>query len=361
MWDSDTLRSEGKGYTELLNVIAGRFPRNPPVYYEMRLARVEEQIIAEPDNLALYDDAGAACDRLHRPAEAIAWMEKKAAALERTPDEEHQYRYHANLGTFLIHQWLAGGADVGQPGGREGADHIRRAIEINPDAHFGREQVQLDAIEWILEERAPGEIERSTDPAPRNLFRHAQWEHHFPPGTDRDGAIEGLAGMVALGAAWESVDVFRTIHRGLDGDASVQRLVSLRVAELLADGKVSLADDFPEHYRVSKRGLKEVDHIDKWYRKARAAADAWQAARTGYVETQIAAGRHPDTHADFWDGFDEDQHPLPKLPNKRGYRSPFAVLWLLVPLGIAFFLLSQYVLRKVCDLIDALKRRPSSP
>ena len=153
LWDRDTLAFEGSQYGEILNVIAGRFPRNPDIFYEARLARVTREIADDPDNLGLYDDAGVACDRLHRPAEAIAWMEKKAAILATDPDPDHEYRYHANLGTFLIHRWLRAGAKADQPEGKQGAEHIRKAIGINPDAHFGREAIQRQAIEWILAER----------------------------------------------------------------------------------------------------------------------------------------------------------------------------------------------------------------
>ena len=45
--------------------------------------RVTAQLETHPEDLAAYDDAGVACDRLGRGDEAIAWMEKKRAQLER--------------------------------------------------------------------------------------------------------------------------------------------------------------------------------------------------------------------------------------------------------------------------------------
>jgi hypothetical protein len=102
IWDSDTLAAEARGIPDVIAVIVGRFERQPAKYYEMRLARVTKLLEEDPQNLVAYDDAGAACDRLGRGDEAIAWMERKKAVLE-TMDEtdpiviEHRYRYLANV------------------------------------------------------------------------------------------------------------------------------------------------------------------------------------------------------------------------------------------------------------------------
>src|SRR5205809_4868124 len=102
LWDSDTLAWEARAFPGLTEVITGRFPRNPPLYYRMRLKRAAAQIAAHPDDFAAYDDAGASCDRLQDDDAAIAWMEKKRNRLERLgpatgPAHEHWYRYHANV------------------------------------------------------------------------------------------------------------------------------------------------------------------------------------------------------------------------------------------------------------------------
>ena len=113
IWDRDTLAAEVKGLPGILDTIVGNFPRNPPAFYEIRLERVTAEIAEKPDDLALYDDAGAAADRLHRGDGAVGWMQRKKAVLDRVRQSEekttHLYRYHANLGTFLIHRWLRAG------------------------------------------------------------------------------------------------------------------------------------------------------------------------------------------------------------------------------------------------------------
>lgn len=111
LWDRDTMEQETKRFPEAVQVITGRFERNPPLFYEMRLKRVAAEIQRKPDDLALYDDAGVACDRLGRDDEALQWMAKKRVQLvKRDPIasnmKDHWYRYYADTGTFHVHHWF---------------------------------------------------------------------------------------------------------------------------------------------------------------------------------------------------------------------------------------------------------------
>lgn len=156
IWDSDTLAMEAQAFPDLPQVIAGRFPRYPSLYYEMRLQRAAAHLKDKPENLPAYDDAATACDRLGRSDEAVQWMARKRARLEGADQSdpgvtEHWYRYHANLGTILAHHWLKNGADRARIAEmKQARNHIAKAIEINPDAHFGREKYQLLVMEWII-------------------------------------------------------------------------------------------------------------------------------------------------------------------------------------------------------------------
>ena len=64
IWDRDTLRMETKEFPHVTDVIVGRFPRNPPAYFTRRLELAAERGAAETIDLASYDDAGVACDRV---------------------------------------------------------------------------------------------------------------------------------------------------------------------------------------------------------------------------------------------------------------------------------------------------------
>jgi len=56
--DRDTAAIEARNNMELVNVLAGRFERNPPLYYEMRIKRIDSLLAQNPAQPALYDDFG---------------------------------------------------------------------------------------------------------------------------------------------------------------------------------------------------------------------------------------------------------------------------------------------------------------
>ena len=74
LWDNDTLEFESRGKLDVIRAITGRFDRNPLLYYEMG-SPVGPAVESDPADLASYDDAGVASDRLGRGDEAIAWMD----------------------------------------------------------------------------------------------------------------------------------------------------------------------------------------------------------------------------------------------------------------------------------------------
>jgi hypothetical protein len=317
-WDSDTLAWEARAFPGLTEVITGRFPRNPPLYYQMRLKRATAQIAAHPDDFAAYDDAGASCDRLQDDDAAIAWMEKKRVRLARwDPSDavvrEHWYRYHANVGTFWAHRWLRRGADRTRICEMKTArDHIAQGIALNPDAHFGREKYQLLAMEWIV--AGDPEVSLAAFLASRlpDPLEDTARER-------RKKAIQGLSGLIVLGNAWESVDVFAALASLLTAtdDSSASYLAILRCRELLAAGRRSLcpggssANGLEKALRFYKYQLRDSQKNDlrAQYRSLRAEAAAWQKQRTQLMLTRLAAGRHPDTDAGFWSGWHEPPPP----------------------------------------------------
>ncbi len=333
LWDRDTPSDEAKGLPEVVAVLTGRFPRNPPLYYRMRLDRVTTHLKTQPDDLADYDDAGVACDRLGRGDEAIAWMDKKKQALDRldpkSPDfKEHLYRYHANLGTFLVHRWVRGGGDRTKLDDvRRSREEIAAAIAINPNAHFGREKYQLKVIEWIID--PPTSSGDQYLPSLLGLTPNPIGEMEDPK--TADDAVRGLAGLVVLGNAWESVDIFHALNVALQHDTlgfkqdrdggrnSLAYLAWLRCRELIDAGKNSMLPDAPKGAalkdRLPRPDFVESDRLlDPAFANLRAEADAWQEARTAFMLERLNAGRHPDTDPEFWGGYVES--PPPSLPAK---------------------------------------------
>lgn len=329
LWDRDTLAMEGKGLPDTVNVLIGRFERQPPAYFEMRLARVAGLIADGKGALTDYDDAGVAADRLKRGEEAMRWMRQKKAQLDRLRGDdparkEHLYRYHANLGTFHAHHWLRQGASRERLDDLKASrEHLARAIELNPDAHFGRERYQLMAIDWLLELPA---LEDSAHPATRTLFWAARdklgnsYRNQLQAAGFGDAA-KGLGGLIVLGDAWESIDVFLALAYALEdqGHAGLAYLAQLRLRELLAQGRRSLhpelAGDKLEELlkRVGGQMHERTRESADYFAQARKAAEAWQAHRTAFMMERLGAGRHPDTDPAFWQGY----QPLPgvELPD----------------------------------------------
>jgi tetratricopeptide (TPR) repeat protein len=309
LWDDDTLRTEARGLPGLAEILTGRTERNPPLYYQMRLERVTAQLAADPDNLAAYDNAAVACDRLGRSDEAIEWMARKRAALNRNPDSEHEYRYLANLGTFHAHRWIRAGADPEDMADLETAkDLIADAIELNPDAHFGREKYQLLAIEWLLNPVSIS-IWHPT------LLKGANANIDLKNKSEAKDAIEGLTGLMVLGDAWESFDILEALYDAIAGmqHASLARVAVLRLAELRTQGKTSLHPDWDPELMppVSRYIPRNEEDIDAWFTEARSEADAWRSVREQYMLAKLQAGEHPDTHPDFWNDWKSPSNPPP--------------------------------------------------
>lgn len=337
-WDRDTLAMEAENYPGITEIITGRFDRRPPLYYEMRLARVEAALGSDPDLLELYDDAAVACDRLGRHDEAIAWMTRKRAAMDRlaAAGEElgdHEYRYLANLGTMHIHRWLAGGADRGDMSDVERSRAlIAGAIEINADAHFGRERYQLLAIEWIAagcsqQEREWHEPTLLEQIPKYNNPRHRGYRDRLAQLGYAD-AVEGLTGLIVLGNAWESVDVYYALMVALHSEehSVLVLLCQMRIEELIADGRRSLAPGF-DHERYENHGrpgdrpyyadvpagyAEQVGY--SYYPAAREEAEARAQRREAYMLERLERGEHPDTHPDFWSAWQETTSP-PAMPS----------------------------------------------
>ena len=315
LWDSDTLRVETKGLPDVVRAITGRFERNPPRYYEMRLARVADRLESEPDDLPLYDDAAVACDRLGRDDEAIAWMAKKQARLdawrggEPLLANEHRYRTLANLGTFHAHRWFKSGADRANLDDlKTGRDRIAEAIALNPNAHFGREGYQLKILDAVLADR-PAEASGSDLP----LFLNPG-----ETGEKAAAAVRALSALVMLGNAWESVDVYNSLSAALVADgrrSSSAWLARWRAEELVDAGKGSFVAGAPTGEALKGRlftppGVPvSKEALARLYRKLRDEADAWHKARVEFMYARLSQGKHPDTDADFWADYHDPGPP----------------------------------------------------
>ncbi|WPB74819.1 tetratricopeptide repeat protein [Archangium violaceum] len=142
LWDSDTLKEESIGLDEVAAVVRGRILKHSATFYERKVAYTLPLLEREDVKPERYDDLAVAYEKLGRTQEAIATMEAKE---KRFPG---LYTTVANLGTFHAH---AGDYP-------RALEELRRALVLNPDAHFGREKYQVKAIEYLQRLAATPEL-----------------------------------------------------------------------------------------------------------------------------------------------------------------------------------------------------------
>ncbi len=134
LWDHDTLKMEQSRFPDTLELITGKFKRHSQEFYKWRIKDRKTKLISKPDHLEYIDDLAVAYDKTGEHQKAIDIM------LDKEKLKPGMYETEANLGTFYIH--------AGQL--EKGLEHIKRAIKINPDAHFGREVYQQYLVEYVL-------------------------------------------------------------------------------------------------------------------------------------------------------------------------------------------------------------------
>jgi len=324
--DRDTLSKEALGHLDVVDTIVGRFDRNPPLYFEMRLARVSKEIKTNSKQFELYDDAAVACDRLGRDDEAIQWIEQKKSQM--APLDMHDsksvfrwYRYYANCGTFWAHRWIGHGGSPEKLNDLQHArDLIAQAIKVNPEAHGGREGYQLMTMNWLIDvKEGKSDIYGLGDYIEERLRKDSVRPIQMETGPETPEyaeAVKGLCGLIQLGAAWRSIDTYLALDYILQmKDANVGHLAGLRAVELFKDGGVSMLPDFNKELPEMAPYIDSMimpmaryqrnPKIDQMYAKLRANADAWEANRNAFMLAKLKAGKHPDTDPDFWQGYVE--------------------------------------------------------
>jgi tetratricopeptide (TPR) repeat protein len=133
-WDYDTIAMESQKMPEARELISGYFLRHSPEFYYWRIKDRESKIKNGEDKPSYYDDIAWAFSKIERQDEALSWIEKKE---QKWPG---LYETYANWGTVLLFkgEW------------EQGLKHLKKAIAINPDAHFGREIFQIMLVEYVL-------------------------------------------------------------------------------------------------------------------------------------------------------------------------------------------------------------------
>ncbi|MBX7132353.1 MAG: hypothetical protein K1X67_06715 [Fimbriimonadaceae bacterium] len=289
LWDRDTLDQEAKKMPGAVEAIVGYIDRNPTLYYQMRLDRIVALDREGKASLDDLDSAAVACERLGDSTAAIAWMEKKLKRLRGQESMEDRYRYHANLGTFYVHRWFRDGGNAEKPEDlRRGLTELQAAVRINPNAHYGREWVQIGLVALTMEDIARRMLGADDEEA-------IGWGKKLKSVSGKK-TVEGLTGLILLGDAWESVDVMSMLQTQLKlKDRTLSDLAAMRVEELVAIGKKPRLAEVQKPY--------ERGYIEDAFKVLRRDADRYRAERESYMLARLQKGRHPDTDPTFWNEF----------------------------------------------------------
>ena len=297
IWDSDTIDDELRGLPESVDLVTGRWYRHGADYYRARLEKLPERLKASPDDLEAYDDLAVAHERLGDREAAIRVMEDKGIALRGKTNKEHLYRYHANLGTFYAHSGRLEAAAI----------EIDRALVVNPEAHFGRERFQLDAIRYVMAALKDRSLWKRS-----NFLSWAGYEitgisharvHLVPSHTEKvrptktvdwKEAYTAVAGMLRYGGL-EGAELYRVLGDLLlaRNDLNLAWYSYQHAVERNHPASVEIRAALlaiEEHWRYG--GMTTVPTMDD-YRSVRAAADRWLAHFHEREREALAKGRNP--------------------------------------------------------------------
>ncbi|EAY25233.1 hypothetical protein [Microscilla marina] len=184
IWDEDTLEMEKRRFPEAMELITGKFLRHSPEFYQWRIKDREAKLKVTPKQWSYYDDLAVAYAKLHNHAKAIELMWQKEKLYP------HQYETYANLGTFYIHDKQY----------KKGLEYIKKAIVINPNAHFGREVYQQYLVEYVLGKRQNGKTTLPLDTSNQTSnFYNFLSEKTDKLDVNPQEVINGVLGMIKFG------------------------------------------------------------------------------------------------------------------------------------------------------------------
>jgi len=320
MWDYDTLKMERSRFPTTLELITGKFLRHSPEFYRWRIKDREQRIKDHPSEMALYDDLAVAYDKVGNDDKAIAIM------LDKERMAPGQYETYANLGTFYLHS--------GQY--EKGVEMIDKALQLNPDAHFGREKYQKYLAEYVATRRKDGKITlplRRQMSSPTNIpkndeegldaFKAMQKENNFQSfvakrervdelsDPDRDRAIKGVLGMMKFGKHDSPIllevlgdllvlktDGEQPLGHGKELAARAYLRASYEVKEAKTRTDYRLMAEEAIRMRLPAYRSLSLEEMETYFKQELTDADAWYADLRQKEIGWIHDGKNPETEFD---------------------------------------------------------------
>ena len=209
LWDTDTIKTELKGVPDREVLVSNRWHRHGTSYYEERIARLASKPGRTLDE---YDDLAVAYEKTKAYELALRVLREKRSVLEEHPDPDHLYRYHANYGTILAHSGKY----------EEALGQLEKAVEINPEAHFGREEYQILLIRYVIAARGDPTLWEKHNflsysgrswPASHKLkssYTGTAKEGDAASEEELERAYQGVAGMLRFGGR-EGPELYRAL------------------------------------------------------------------------------------------------------------------------------------------------------
>lgn len=322
--DVDTNLTELRDNLDVTLAVAGRFTIYPKEYYEKRIWIQSDILAKNPNNLEAYDNIAVAFDRIGDSANAMKWIHEKRKHLGANPGNQQLYSTEANEGTILIVRWIREHkpGDVADAVAAEKC--IAKALQINPNAHFGREFAQLYSIRALIQ---CGKNDDWKEKFSETLISVADKDH-----IDHKKLRFGIAGMMVLGAAWTMPPMIQAIANLVPEEQQIVALCEQRMLSLDWSNPELTFDDFP-----IKRNEKLNPVERPLIHRLLSNAQEFQINRQKWVSDQVAKGRYPDVDKDFWEGF-KDVPPIPKsdyvvIRKKRIWEQPGGIMQLFILVG----------------------------
>ena len=132
--DASSVYFESQPFPGEAELINGAFHIHSKEFYEWRIKDRIKKLQQKLGDPALLDDLSVSYEKTGQTQKAIDTLN---ATLAKYPE---RYETLANLGTFYIHHQEY----------EKGLALLKKAIKINPDAHYGREIYQIKAVEYLL-------------------------------------------------------------------------------------------------------------------------------------------------------------------------------------------------------------------
>lgn len=358
LWDGDTLEMERQRFPSTLELITGKFPRHSKSYYRWRIDDRRSRVLSDQQP-ELYDDLAVAYDKLGKHEKAIE------TALECELLFPGRYETAANLGTFHIH---AGNF-------HKGLEYISLALEINPNAHFGRERYQKLLVEYLLSKQSEGRLLFPLD----SFWPKEEFYAHQPRGFAKycqqkveDGArrldddeliaeaLKGIQGMMRFGQHDSPVllealgDLLLAGHRDTDAKRLAARAY-LRSAEACTEAKAVTAyrdlaakalEIHVAHDAVGMPPYMSLEKLESILQVEIKDAEEWYVELEKREENWIASGDDVDT--EFWRTYYKAPPPVTKSPEPDTYGElMFRRIGLAIAGILAVVCVGVFVLRKL--------------